>query len=230
MICKYCDKICKNPNSLRNHERLCNSNPNKQHLISSFIAYNEKIKKNEIVKKYKNHFDKAKKLGLPIPEVSEKTKQKLSKHSTNRKWTEDQKKKHSEIMKKVVEINPESYSKNNVVGRVKNIEYNGVNLKGSWEFIVAKWLDENKIIWEYESKFFIYEWNGEKKYFPDFYLPEYDLFLEVKGYITDRDINKWKKISNLIVLKKNNILDIVKNKFIGLPNLIDNVGIYKPII
>ena len=28
--CQYCGKICKNANSLRNHERLCKLNPNKQ--------------------------------------------------------------------------------------------------------------------------------------------------------------------------------------------------------
>lgn len=36
MICKFCGKECKNPNSLRNHERLCKSNPN--HQISSMEA------------------------------------------------------------------------------------------------------------------------------------------------------------------------------------------------
>lgn len=29
-ICKFCGKECKNPNSLRNHERLCKENPNHQ--------------------------------------------------------------------------------------------------------------------------------------------------------------------------------------------------------
>lgn len=28
--CKFCGKECKNANSLRNHERLCHSNPNRQ--------------------------------------------------------------------------------------------------------------------------------------------------------------------------------------------------------
>lgn len=28
-VCQYCGKVCKNPNSLRNHERLCKNNPNK---------------------------------------------------------------------------------------------------------------------------------------------------------------------------------------------------------
>lgn len=27
LICKHCDKECKNKNSLRNHERLCKENP-----------------------------------------------------------------------------------------------------------------------------------------------------------------------------------------------------------
>lgn len=38
-ICKYCGKICKNDNSLRNHERLCKENPERQ--ISPFVAYNK---------------------------------------------------------------------------------------------------------------------------------------------------------------------------------------------
>ena len=40
-ICKYCGKICKNDNSLRNHERLCKENPNRQILVSNFIQWNE---------------------------------------------------------------------------------------------------------------------------------------------------------------------------------------------
>lgn len=38
-ICKYCGKECKNANSLRNHERLCKSNPNRQE--SPFVKYNK---------------------------------------------------------------------------------------------------------------------------------------------------------------------------------------------
>lgn len=43
MKCRYCKKECKNENSLRNHERLCKMNPNRQ--ISAFVEYN----KNKIV-------------------------------------------------------------------------------------------------------------------------------------------------------------------------------------
>lgn len=37
-ICKFCKRICKNGNSLRNHERLCNANH--EHQISSWIEFN----------------------------------------------------------------------------------------------------------------------------------------------------------------------------------------------
>ena len=38
-ICKFCKKICKNANSLRNHERMCKFNPN--HQVSPWIKFNK---------------------------------------------------------------------------------------------------------------------------------------------------------------------------------------------
>lgn len=37
-VCKFCGKPCLNPNSLRNHERLCKKNPNRK--ISPFVKWN----------------------------------------------------------------------------------------------------------------------------------------------------------------------------------------------
>lgn len=42
MKCTYCEKICKNENSLRNHQRLCKLNPNRQE--SSFKKHHEEIR------------------------------------------------------------------------------------------------------------------------------------------------------------------------------------------
>lgn len=73
------------------------------------------------------------------------------------------------------------YSKNN--GNVK--------LRSGWEHEVAKFLDSNRISWEYEP-FGIKYWNsikGQKRTtFPDFFLPSYNLFIEVKT--TYKEINK----------------------------------------
>ena len=78
-VCKYCGKICKNQNSLTQHEIRCKENPNKIIVISNFIKYNEKVKTGEIVKEYKNNYVKAEKLGLPKPQFPEEAKKKLSK-------------------------------------------------------------------------------------------------------------------------------------------------------
>ena len=209
MECKFCGKVCINDNGLRNHERLCKSNPNRQILKSNFINFNDKKKLGLI--KGKNQFIKAEELGLPKPIVTEDTRKKISDKSKSRIYSEEQRKKHSISMKKAVELHPDSYTKNNVVGRVKNIIYNNVKLKGGWELLVAKWFDENEIKWEHETKYFEYEWNGVRRYYPDFYLPDYDFYVEVKGYQTERDDAKWLSVSNLIVIKSNDIKKI-KNK------------------
>lgn len=41
-VCKHCGRVCKNGNSLRNHERLCKQNPN--HQENSWVKYNQSIK------------------------------------------------------------------------------------------------------------------------------------------------------------------------------------------
>ena len=112
---------------------------------------------------------------------------------------------------------PKSYSAENVCGRVKLVEYNGERFHGEWEVEVAKWFDGNNIRWEREVKPIPYEWsNGWHLYFPDFYLPDLDLYVEVKGYETDRDRSKWSVVPNLVVIKQRDIEAIRSNTFGGL--------------
>lgn len=96
-ICKYCGKECINANSLRNHERLCKENPDRQIIKSNFIDYNKKVKNHEIKKH--NQYTKAKELGLPKPIVSKETREKIGKASRGRKMSEEQKQKISETQK-----------------------------------------------------------------------------------------------------------------------------------
>lgn len=133
-----------------------------------------------------------------------------SKESNAKYWTPENKKKHSELMKRVVYENPTSYSTNNVSGRVKNIEYNGSTVKGSWELVVAQVLDRYNITWTNEISGYKYFWNDTNHlYFPDFYLPEYNVFIEVKGYQRERDLCKWRDFPyDLIVLKEKEINEL----------------------
>jgi hypothetical protein len=208
MECIYCNKTCKNDNSLRNHQRLCKLNPNKQVLVSNFIKWNEKVNKGLV--KASNQHIKAKENGT-IVIVSEETKQKISKKSKGRKLTPEQIERRKIAMKKAVLQNPNSYTANNVSGRTPIIEYNGFKLKGSWELETAKWLDRNNIKWTNILDGFEYDWNDSTHlYYPDFYLTEINYYIEVKGYERERDIAKWKVVNNLIVIKKNEI-DMIKN-------------------
>ena len=214
-ICKYCGKECKNKNSLAQHEIRCKENPNKIQLPeSNFIKYNKDIKSGKRTKLYSNQYIKAELLGLPKPEVSDETRMKCGNSGKNQIWDAERRHRHSESMKKAVKDHPMSYSCNFVNGRTPRLEYNGVILNGSWELMVAKYLDFNNIKWERPSIPFEYIWENKiHLYYPDFYLPEYDIYLEVKGYERERDKCKWKVVSNLVVLKKKDIEDIKNNSY-----------------
>lgn len=88
--------------------------------------------------------------------------------------------------------------------------YNDINFKSNWEIITAKYLDKANIKWRYEPTGFLL--SDGKYYYPDFYLPEYDKWVEVKGYMYDRGREKIKKFTeehkDLYLL---NTLDKIKN-------------------
>ena len=63
----------------------------------------------------------------------------------------------------------------------------------------------------------LYFWEKrERRYYPDFYLPEYDKYIEVKGYERERDLKKWniEELKNrLIILKINEVNLIKENRY-----------------
>lgn len=206
-ICQYCGRECKNLNSLRQHEIRCKKNPNRIDLSYIKPGHSKGHKGT-------NQFIKAKELGLPMPIVSQETREKIGKTWKGKHHTEESKQKISKGIRKVIKEHPESYSSTNVNGRVKHYEYNGVILDGLWELEVAKYLDKNQIVWERPKNGFEYEWNNSKHlYFPDFYLPQYNFYIEVKGYQRDRDLLKWKVVDKLIVIKQREIESIRKNVY-----------------
>jgi len=64
----------------------------------------------------------------------------------------------------------------------KGAYYNNVYMRSSYEIKFAFFLDCSGIKWEYESKRFYFE---DCTYCPDFYLPEWNLYIEIKGYWRD---------------------------------------------
>ena len=94
-ICRFCGQEKKNENSLRNHERLCKENPNRQRIEE--YTHNENWEKACKGHKGANQFTKARELGLPVPEGTTKGKVGFWK---GKKHTEEQKRKISETQKK----------------------------------------------------------------------------------------------------------------------------------
>lgn len=205
LICDFCQKTCKSKNSLINHKRLCKENPNRQKspFEDPTVQKNRK-KSNQHIKGTAN----------PLSEetiISLKRKSKEYWTAERRKALSDHKK---QIMQDVILKYPEAYSYKNFCGRSKKTLYNGQWMHSSWELLLAQWLDEHNIKWTKKVQGFSYFWSGKlRTYFPDFYLEEKNIYIEVKGYETDRDLEKWKSVPNLVVLKEKEINQIKQHKF-----------------
>jgi hypothetical protein len=78
-----------------------------------------------------------------------------------------------------------------------------VLLESSWEVQVAVLLDQKSIKWTRPGPITWYDSNGKSRlYFPDFYLPRYDLYLDPKNpYCMSIDADKLQYISKLICIK-----------------------------
>lgn len=80
-----------------------------------------------------------------------------------------------------------------------------VSMDSSWEVACAQRLDELGVKWTRDTSLKL-QYRTEKlrlrNYIPDFYLPEYDIYLEVKGYWTEAA--KW-KMKDIMVRYPNKI-------------------------
>lgn len=210
--CQYCGRKAKNKNSNTNHELKCSQNPNPIEFKSGFIEYNKKVKNGEIKKKNTNQYTKAKNEGKEYI-LNNNARKNMSDARTGKSLSEPHKNNISHGIQEAVKKYPESYNSCNVNGRVKKYNYNGIMLDGKWELEVAKWFDNNHIQWVRNKTGFSYIWKEKNKiYYPDFYLPKQDLYIEVKGYQRDRDLAKWEALDNLIIMKEKEIIAIRKNR------------------
>ena len=53
------------------------------------------------------------------------------------------------------------------------------SLDSSWELLMAQDLDKHNILWSRPSSFLL---SNKRRYTPDFYLPDYDVYLDPKAY------------------------------------------------
>jgi hypothetical protein len=180
MFCKFCNKECKNKNSLVNHERLCPANPDRKY-VSHTLGKNGHVAWNKGL---------TKKTSSSLAQLSE-----THKRNGHGGWS----KKASSNGGKA----GGGYREN--AGRSKKFKVvdsfgKSVCLQSTYELRCSQLLNDLDIKWirpsalKYDSK----------NYFPDFYLPEHDLYLDPKNNYKaklDADkINKVKEQNNVRVV------------------------------
>ena len=165
LCCKYCKISFEslNKNQKANHSRWCKQNPEYSTYISSLTSVRS-ARKN-----FENQYTKAKREGQTIPISSNKGK---PGHFNGRTHTDKTKQLQRE----------KALSSSHRRLKKGMVEYNGIMLDSSWELELAKRLDELKIKWIRPKSIPWKDQNGlTHNYFPDFYLPLFDLFLDPKN-------------------------------------------------
>lgn len=201
LTCQFCGKICGSRGGLHTHERLCKSNPTAESPIrvgfnnKGRIAWNRGLTKQTDTRVLKGC-------------ITFKQNEIDNKH-TNKLFGELNPSKRPEVRAKISQTCLEK-SKNGLwhksLAKDMHYTYANIDLDGTWEFRYAKYLDDQKIKWIRCKEQFEYTYNGNLHYYtPDFYLPDINTYIEVKGYKTEKDQAKWKSFpedKKLIVLQE----------------------------
>lgn len=197
--CQFCEKIFKNKGALKKHEISCKYNPSPQkcggrergcapwnkgltketddRIIKGCIATREAIVSGRYIPHRTLH--------------SDETKNKMS--------------------AKKKELYSQGWEP--VCGRCKKYDYyspiaGNIKVDGTWELKVAKHLDKINVKWIRNTRRFDYvNLTGKKStYQPDFYIYDWNSYLEVKGYETELDRCKWSQFKeSLIIWRKKDI-------------------------
>jgi predicted DNA-binding protein YlxM (UPF0122 family) len=147
--------------------------------------------------------------------ISDSLKERYKKHPA-KSLSEERKRKQSETILQKVKNGTWHYSFSKVRTHEFNSKFAGkIKCMGLWEYEYAKYLDANNIEWRRPKEKFYYEFNGLKSgkgyYIPDFYLIADAVYVEIKGYETDKDRAKWKwfpKDLKHLVLKRQDLLNL----------------------
>lgn len=148
------------------------------------------------------------------PEKVEKIKEKLSENGRNfgSTWKNLSGEKKEEHRKRCSEEMKKRYASGwkCTAGRCKKYRFESKTgyicfVDGTWELKFVNLLDGTDYKWERNTKRFPYTNEHGKKstYTPDFYIFDLNVYVEIKGYETEKDRCKWRDFPHhLIVLKK----------------------------
>ncbi len=169
MKCTYCGIDKPNNNSLRNHERCCKHNPNRHEPsrgMKGKASWNRGLSKETD--------DRVANAAIKSRETLKNRKGRPQSHETRERL--------SIIRANALNENA-FYSKRSL--------YKGVTLDSSYELKVAEDLDRNNVLWTRPKSLVWLDGEQKRRYIPDFYLPEYDVYLDPKNdFLAKKDQRK----------------------------------------
>lgn len=194
-ICKHCKKEFEELSTANkaNHSRWCTENPKRVEYVNALAKHRENIVAP------RNQFVKAKDEGRPVPKgtMTGKPGTMLGrKHSLETKQHLKEKALASPHRRLVRSIRKYTQKDGTIV-----------NLDSSWEEALAIRLDELNVIWIRPDPIKWIDDNGiTHNYFPDFYLVDFDVYLDPKNpYAIKAQESKikclTKQIKNLIIIR-----------------------------
>lgn len=203
--CKFCQKRLKNKIALSQHENKCFKNPDK---LMPFSKVNGDIKNGKI-----KHWSKGqtKENNLSLANASMKLKQRYKTGEIKKSgcviWSKEKRSEHAK------NTNFGGYRPN--AGRSKKYKVidsfnNEQCLQSSYEYRFFQLLNFYDVKW-LRPKHLKYD---DKKYFADFYLPEFDIYVDTKNdYLIKLDREKIEKVieQNLVrleVLSENDLTEL----------------------
>ena len=194
--CRHCNNNFENfsQSAKANHSRWCDSNPKRNTYKNGSLKSIEAMK---IAKKnnpsLNNQYTKAKALNLPVPQNKNKGLVGIG-PMLGKMHTEESKNK---IRQKALASSHRRLKKNTIV-------YNGILLDSTWELELAKRLDNLNIKWIRPKPIkWVDSENIIHNYFADFYLEDYDLYLDPKN---PHAINVQKDKLGCLLKQYNNIV------------------------
>jgi hypothetical protein len=189
-----------------------------KHIKNNLNGYNSKIKE-KIIKPNKNQYQLAEERGEKYS-LSIESRKKMSKSKSGQNMTKQAREKISKARSIYLEEVGNGGFVNIKWYKIKNIKNEEFIVRGKWELELAEILNNENIYWIRKVYLTYIKNEMTKTYCPDFYLPDYNKYIEVKGYFSQIDKEK---IS--LVLEKNNIdLQMIFKKDL---TQIMNIGIKK---
>ena len=205
--CKYCGKLCKNRNSLAQHEIRCKANDNALKIVTSGNKLSHPAWNKGLTKETDERVAKT------AENVSKTLQQKVTDgwkpfFATEEFWTEEMRTKRSEEKIQLFKEHPELHPNRRLASN-KVMTYP--------EQIAANWLTKHNINYAYQYKTAF----NDKSRYVDFYLEEFKLYIEIDGEYWHSQHEDKDKAKDLFALENQGIKTLRIKPKLGVENQLE---------